>query len=148
MPLAPGTVLKRGFAKRCPVCGEGHLFEAWVRMIPVCRRCGYRFHRKPGQWLGSWFLNLCVVQTAVILVVIVIAGVTWPRTSTLLLIVATTATALFTPLAFFPFSRTIWIAIDLAMKPLDFDDDVPPGWELEEELAALVAESDGSPPDP
>ena len=26
-----------------------------------------------------------------------------------------------TPIAFFPFSRTIWIAIDLVMKPLDFD---------------------------
>ena len=43
--------------------------------------------------------------------------------------------------AFFPFSRTIWCAIDLAMKPLEFEDDVAPGYELEAELTALRKET-------
>ncbi len=147
MALAPGTVLKRGFTRRCPVCGRGKLFRQWVRMLPHCPSCGYRFRRAPGQWLGSWFLNLCLVQLAVIFVVIVIGVVTWPDTPTALLITATVATAVGVPLAFFPFSRTIWVAIDLVMRPLDFDDDVAPGFELEAELAALRAERPAPPGD-
>lgn len=43
-------------------------------------------------------------------------------------------------LFFFPFSRTIWCAIDLAMKPLDFGDDVAPGFELQDEIDTFLAE--------
>ena len=35
------------------------------------------------------------------------------------------------PFLFFPFSRTIWTAIDLAMRPLEFEEGVAPGFELE-----------------
>ena len=38
------------------------------------------------------------------------------------------ATALIVPLAFFPVSKTLWSAIDLAMRPLEPDDDVDPRW--------------------
>jgi len=154
MAITAGTMLKRGLRKRCAVCGQGRLFRRWTRMLPECPRCGYRFHRKPGQWLGSWFLNVCLVQLVLVLVVIVVAGVTWPTTSAVLLTSVTLGAAIVVPVAFFPFSRTIWIAIDLAMKPLDFDDDVPPGFELERELADLLAEEtrrrgpDSEPPTP
>jgi len=109
-------------------------------MRPTCRRCGYRFHRAPGQWLGSWFLNVIVVQSVVVIVLVAVAGLSWPHTPASLLIGAVLLGAIITPLVFFPFSRTIWIAIDLVMKPLEFDDDVAPAFELERELALLTAE--------
>lgn len=115
-------------------------------MVARCPRCAYRFHRAPGQWLGSWFLNLCVAQTVVVAVMLAITGATWPQTPAALLLVAAIATSFLVPYLFFPFSRTLWVAIDLVMKPLDFDDDVAPGFELEQELAALVAEA--APPAP
>jgi hypothetical protein len=34
------------------------------------------------------------------------------------------------------------------MKPLDFTDDVAPGYELEAEIEAFLAEQDGSPDAP
>lgn len=118
-------------------------------MVARCPRCAYRFHRAPGQWLGSWFLNICVVQSVLVVVMLVVAGATWPQTPAALLLVSAAGSALVTPVAFFPFSRTIWVAIDLIMKPLDFDDDVAPGFELERELAALVEEhGQGPAPDP
>ncbi len=40
------------------------------------------------------------------------------------------------PFLFFPFSRTIWTAIDLAMRPLEFDEGVAPGFELDTDLDA------------
>jgi hypothetical protein len=36
------------------------------------------------------------------------------------------AVAVVVPLAFYPVSKTLWSAIDLAMRPLEPDDDVDP----------------------
>ena len=102
------------------------------------------FRREPGQWLGSWFLNVCVVQTIVILILAVGVGVTWPTPPLLLIGTLTALSALVVPVAFFPHSRTIWVAIDLAMTPLGFDDGVAPGFELEGDAARLRAERAGS----
>lgn len=126
--------MRRGFLKHCPVCDQGHLFRQWVRMVEVCPRCGLHFRRLPGHWLGSWFINICVTQTALVLVLIIGVAVTYPTTPMPLLAVLTLLAAILTPLAFFPFARTIWCAIDLAMRPLEFDDGVAPGFELEDEL--------------
>ena len=39
--------LKRGFRGRCPNCGEGHLFRAFVKVADHCEKCGepFRYHR-------------------------------------------------------------------------------------------------------
>jgi hypothetical protein len=36
--------------------------------------------------------------------------------------------AVVVPLVFFPWSKTLWSAIDLAMRPLEPEDDVDPRW--------------------
>jgi uncharacterized protein (DUF983 family) len=136
-----GTILKRGFAKRCPVCGQGHLFHRWLQMVSNCPRCGYRFARAPGQWLGSWFLNICLAQMVAVIFLIVAVAVAWPEPVNLWIVGAGLAATIGWVFGFFPYSRTIWCAIDLAMKPLDFDDDVAPGYELEVELAELRKET-------
>lgn len=120
------------------MCGRGHLFRQWVRMVGACPTCGLRFPREAGQWLGSWFLNVCVVQAVLVAVLSIEVAVTWPeRPSWGLLSIAFVA-AVVVPVAFFPFSRTIWVAIDLCMRPLDFDDGVAPGVELEQLEKAAV----------
>jgi len=107
-------------------------------MLSACPRCGLHFQRVPGHWLGSWFLNVCVVQTVVVMVLIIGVATTYPDPPMLALTVLTVLGALVTPLLFFPFSRTIWCAIDLAMRPLEFDDGVAPGFELEDEAQRLA----------
>lgn len=32
-----------GAAGRCPNCGEGHLFEGFLKVSPACEVCGYDF---------------------------------------------------------------------------------------------------------
>jgi uncharacterized protein (DUF983 family) len=131
------TMLRRGCGRRCPVCGGGHLFRRWFEMAPACPWCGFVFKRKPGQWLGSWFLNVMLVQTVVCLLLFAAVAATWPETPSLLLLALAVAAAVVVPMAFFPFSRTIWSAIDLVMKPIEFDDGVPPGVFLEGDRAEL-----------
>jgi uncharacterized protein (DUF983 family) len=33
--------LLAGLAGRCPNCGEGHLFEGFLKVAPSCEACGY-----------------------------------------------------------------------------------------------------------
>jgi hypothetical protein len=110
-----------------------------------CPRCGLVFGRVPGHWLGSWFLNICVAQTAVVLILILGVAATWPEPNMWIIGSAAAAAAVVVPFAFFPFSRTIWTAIDLAMRPLDFNEGVAPGFELEADRDRLERErEDGS----
>jgi uncharacterized protein (DUF983 family) len=137
MALSSGVMLRRACLRRCPVCGRGHLFRQWVRMAAECPRCGLRFNRLPGHWLGSWFLNVCLAQTVVVLILIIGVAATYPNTPIAPLAVMAGVAAIVVPFLFFPFSRTIWTAIDLAMRPLDFEDGVAPGFELEQEADAM-----------
>jgi hypothetical protein len=105
-------------------------------MVDECPRCGLRFRRVEGQWLGSWFLNICVAQAAVALALIVGVAITWPEPPMWAIGTAAVIAAVVVPFAFFPYSRTIWTAIDLAMRPLEFEEGVAPGFELDGELDA------------
>lgn len=42
-----GLAMKRGFFGRCPACGEGKLFRAFVKVTDHCEKCGevFRHHR-------------------------------------------------------------------------------------------------------
>ncbi len=95
------------------------------------------FQREPGQWLGSWFLNVCLAQTVVVLILVLGVGFTWPDPPIVPISVGAGVAALAVPFAFFPWSRTLWLAIDLAMRPLGFDDGVAPGFELQDDLDRL-----------
>lgn len=55
-PPSPGRVLRRGWSKRCPSCGEGVLFRSWFTLEDRCGECGYRFERDPGETWGFWVI--------------------------------------------------------------------------------------------
>ena len=124
-------MVRRGLVKRCPVCGSGHLFRRWVDMAEDCPRCGLHFHRSPGMWMGSWFINLCVDQAAIVIVLVVAVAATYPNPNLWALGIAGGIIAVGLPFLFFPFSRTIWTALDLIAHPLDLDEGVAPGFELD-----------------
>src|SRR5919199_5882023 len=58
----PGRLLWRGLTKRCAVCGSGGLYDGWFRMKERCPRCGYRFEREEGFFLGAYVVNLAVAE--------------------------------------------------------------------------------------
>jgi hypothetical protein len=125
------------------VCAQRKLFRRWILMAERCPRCGLTFQRVPGQWLGSWFLNICLAQILVIAIVAGGAVVAYPNPPLLVLgLVAAAVTVVF-PVWFFPYSRTIWVAIDLAMRPLEWDEGVDPQWELDADAEALDRERSG-----
>ncbi len=96
----------RGLKLRCPVCGQGRLFESFFVMNRTCAVCGVGFAREHGQWVGSLDINTLV--TAVVLMVCVGFGPLWDVQTSLAVYVPL---AILLPIATFRFSRGLWTAI-------------------------------------
>lgn len=117
----------RGLTKRCPVCGHGRLFKRWVNMVEDCPRCRLHFERIEGHWIGAVAMNT-VVSFGLLLVTIVVGLVlSLPDPKAAPLLIAALGVALVTPIAFYPFSKTLWTAIDVSMRPLE-PGEVHPDW--------------------
>lgn len=55
-----GPALRRGFVKRCPRCGEGHLFDGYLKVARTCPSCGEElFHHRADD--GPAYLTILLV---------------------------------------------------------------------------------------
>lgn len=115
-------MLARGLVKHCPLCGSGHLFTGWFRMRERCPGCGHRFEREEGWFFGAYVVNLGIAEGLLLLLGIVPCIVLLaadPDASLVPFFVGGAIAAVGAPLVFYPFSRTMWAAIDLLMRPVD-----------------------------
>lgn len=121
-----GKLLWRGFTKRCPVCGERKIFHRWFTMVERCPRCDLRFERIDGHLTGALGINT-VVSIVVVITVGIIGGIlTFPELPLVPLVTTITLVAALFPIFFYPFSKTVWTAIDLRMRPPE-PEEVRPG---------------------
>ena len=111
-------MLVRGALKRCAVCGQGRLFRRWFTMLDTCPRCGLKFERIDGHWVGSLGINTIVTFGSLLLVVAALLITQYPDYDVLPLTLLSMATTIVVPIFYFPFSRTLWTAIDLVMRPV------------------------------
>ncbi|HEX2700450.1 MAG TPA: DUF983 domain-containing protein [Acidimicrobiales bacterium] len=118
-PPSTWRMLGRGIVRRCPRCGAGRLFPSWFRMVEDCPGCDLRFERENDFFLGAYVINLGVTEGLLLvgLFAYIFAAVNDPDLPVAPVVVAAVVLAVIGPLVFFPFSRTIWSAIDLAMRP-------------------------------
>jgi uncharacterized protein (DUF983 family) len=112
-------MLARGLVRRCPNCGAGRLFRRWTQMRQRCPRCGYKFEREQGFIVGGMAINIVVTEAVFLVFLVVAVVVTLPDPPLGLLLVAGLVINLIVPIAFYPFSKTIWAAVELAMRPLE-----------------------------
>jgi len=119
MPPSPRRMVGRGLVRHCAVCGSGHLFRRWFRMVERCPRCDLRFERIEGHWTGDLGINTIVSFGSLLLALVVGFLVTWPDVPGVALFVVAVTIAVVVPLAFYPFSKTLWLALDLLMRPLE-----------------------------
>jgi hypothetical protein len=118
-------MLGRGLLKHCPLCGAGKLFTRWFRMKERCPRCGYRFEREEGFFLGAYVINLAIAQGMVILLAVVplIARLASdPDASIRPFIVGGIVGAVVAPIICYPWSKTIWTAFDLMLRPVGVEE--------------------------
>lgn len=113
-------MLARGFRKHCPRCGGGDLFTGWLKMRPACPTCGRRFEgtgSDEGFFLGAFVVNFAVTEGLVGVLLLVSFVLTLPDPPLLLLCAIAVPLMVVAPIAFYPFSKTIWAAFDLMIRP-------------------------------
>jgi Mn2+/Fe2+ NRAMP family transporter len=114
-------MLGRALLKRCPLCGAKKLFTGWFRMKERCPGCGYRFEREEGFFLGAYVINLAIAQGMVILLAVVpliVRLASDPDASIAPFIAGGIIGAVVAPMIFYPWSKTIWTAFDLMLRPV------------------------------
>ena len=82
-----------------------------------CPRCGLRFEREEGAFLGSLVLNYGVTALLEIAYLVLILVLTLPHPNVFALTAGAVAIAVVVPLFVYPFAKTTWSAIDLILHP-------------------------------
>ena len=62
---ALGPALWRGARNRCPHCGEGRVFDGFLRVVPACGRCGAPLGRLRADDAPPYFTIFLVGHVAV-----------------------------------------------------------------------------------
>ncbi len=81
-------------------------------IVADCPRCGLHFERESGYWVGAQAINFVLTGGAMILVGGLIMGFTLPRVNVALTLGVVLPLAVVVPLVGYPFSKTLWMAID------------------------------------
>jgi uncharacterized protein (DUF983 family) len=112
---------------RCPHCGGRPVFVSWSHLVPNCPVCGLGFERgEQGYWLGAYFFNLMAMETIFSVWVVAFLAATWPEPPWEFFQVATLGLMLVVPFLFFPYSKTLFLAFDLWVRPPSEEDFVLP----------------------
>lgn len=119
-PTPPTRVLLwRGATRACPVCGRRRLTRRWVTLPDACPRCGFEFERKPGHFVGAVGISTIVVFGLIMLTVVGGVVLMWPRPRAFPLLAVALPVAVLGPWLLHGTAKTLWIAIDLMMQPLE-----------------------------
>jgi uncharacterized protein (DUF983 family) len=121
------SLFTRALRLRCPHCGGAPIFVTWSRLVPNCPVCGLGLERgEEGYWLGAYFFNLMAMETVFSVWVVGFLFVTWPTPPWELFQATTVVLMLLVPVAFFPYSKTFFLAFDLLVRPPTEEDFVLP----------------------
>ncbi len=111
----------RALRLQCPACGGGPVFVSWVRMCPSCPSCGIQYDREPqgGYWVGSYTINLFVTEAVFWVGFVAAMWWTWPTPPWDLLLWIGLFLMVAFPIFFFPWSKTLFVAVDLTFRPAE-----------------------------
>ena len=105
----------RGFTLRCARCGSGRLFKGYFTIVADCPRCGLHFEREQGYWAGALAVNIIAVGGLFAIVFVALLIATIPKVPVVPLLIVLVPIAVLGPIVYYPFSKTVWVAIDRAL---------------------------------
>ena len=114
-PPSRGKMLRRGLTKRCARCGSGHLFKRWFTMVDDCPRRGLHFEREAGYWAGALAINIGIAIVVFVVAFGVGLALTAPDIPVVPLLAVLIPLMIVVPTVGYPFSKTIWVAVDRAL---------------------------------
>ncbi len=95
------------------------MFPRFLVMVDDCPTCGHHFERDAGYWIGAMIVSTAFALAA--FAVVFAGGIlsTWPNVPWNLILISTLTVTTLVPVLFYPTSRTVWVALDLAVRPLE-----------------------------
>jgi uncharacterized protein (DUF983 family) len=119
----PGTLLRRAFLLRCPNCGAGRLFRRWVYLRSACPSCGLLFDRgERDYFIGAYLINFIGAEVMIALVAGCVVLLTWPEVPWQAIKWGLVALMVPFPILTYPWSKMLWLAIDLSFRPITLND--------------------------
>lgn len=117
-------MLGRALLRRCPWCGgHGAWLKGWFGKHERCRTCGLQWDRQlDGFELGATSINVIVTLGSILTTLVVGFLVTMPDIPVVPLMIVALAMGVAMPLLVYPYTQTIWLAVDLLMRKPDDDE--------------------------
>lgn len=114
-----GVLVGRALRLRCPNCGGHPVRASWMRRLPGCPVCGLRLDRGENDYfIGAYMLNLVAAELILAVGLVSVLLATWPAPPWDAIQYGGVALMLLMPLVTYPFSELLWLAFDLAFRPL------------------------------
>lgn len=113
-----GRLLGRALLLRCPNCGDGALFQSWIRLRPNCAGCGLHYDRgEHDHFLGAYLINFIVAEMLVVIGLVAFMIATWPAVPWSALTWGLVLMVVVAPFGTYPYSRAVWLALDMRIQP-------------------------------
>jgi uncharacterized protein (DUF983 family) len=112
------SMIGRALRRRCPRCGES-AFSSYFGLLEHCDRCGLRFEREPGYWVGALIINTTAVFGSFLILFVGGILLFWPGVPWVGLMVVTIGLNAVLPVLLYPVSKTLWMALELSWHPLE-----------------------------
>ena len=113
-----GTSMVRALRLRCPRCGARGILESWFELAAECPRCGLDTDRgEEGHFLGAMLLSLVAVELLVAGLAALTIVLAWPAVPWTAITLGGVVLAVGTPVAIYPYSRLLWLGVDLHIRP-------------------------------
>lgn len=109
------TLVTRALRLRCPNCGGGGVLRHWLSPRSRCPHC--HISLEVGNPVGANLLNLVTSEVILMLCLVAIIVRSRPDVPWTFLQFGAPLLMVLTPMLFFPFSKLLFIAFDLAMHP-------------------------------
>jgi uncharacterized protein (DUF983 family) len=124
----------RAFRLRCPNCGQGPVLHHWLKLRVRCGSCGLRLQRgEHDYFVGSVFILFTLAGLLIYAVLAATLIATGPAVPWDLLEYGLPVLMAVSLVALFPFSRLVWLAFDLMLRPvtpqeLEWHRETPDEW--------------------
>lgn len=112
-------LVARALRLSCPHCGGRGIFQSFFALRSTCPSCGLRLERGESDYfVGAYLFNLIAVELILFFCVCGFVWFTWPNPPWDAITYVTGFLMLAGCVLCYPFAKTTWLAVDLAIRPL------------------------------
>jgi uncharacterized protein (DUF983 family) len=108
----------RALTLRCPYCGKGPVLRHWFALRPTCGHCARPFERgEHDYFLGAMLFNLLIAELLFATIFVTALVLRWPDVPWDAIEIGAPLGMAATPFLTYPFSKLLWLAFDLTLRP-------------------------------